>query len=278
MYLEQIPKLILKTAFLILIACFLIVSGCKNNSTESLKSEADAESKTMDRGEEIMSEYLKRDASPFRKSRVRLTVENADGKKEVYVLEASRRQTDGETQTLTHIVESKDGGDLATLTIEKKGEEAKNVNYIPSRDQFRESGTNKMFFGGLTSQELLGEWDKYKTKFLAEKELGSVKVFEVESVLKPKVSSVISRIVSLFSAEDYLPRELRLYNSDGKEIRTFQILETREIGTKRIVSKTEITNHIQNSKITIEVLEMTFPESLPAGFFERDHLKTLAAK
>ena len=42
-----------------------------------------------------------------------------------------------------------------------------------------------MFFGGLTAQELLGEWDKYDYSLVDEKELGGVKVYEVEGTLKP---------------------------------------------------------------------------------------------
>ncbi|MEZ5346967.1 MAG: outer membrane lipoprotein-sorting protein [Pyrinomonadaceae bacterium] len=278
MYLKEFSTTVLRAVFAVFLTALVFVSGCGNSPTAVDDPEVPAETKTENRGEEIMAEYLKRNSSPYRKSRVRLTVENDDGKKEVYVLETARKQIDDETRTLTHIVEPAEDENIATLTIENKGKETVNVNYISSRDQFRESGTNKMFFGGLTSQELLGEWDKYKTKLIEEKEVGGQKVFELESTLKPKASSVISRIVSVFSADDYLPRELHLYNSDGKEIRTFQITETREIAARKFVAKTLITNHIYNSKITIEVLEMTFPEGLPNEIFERDHLKVLAAK
>ncbi|MCB1023277.1 MAG: outer membrane lipoprotein-sorting protein [Acidobacteria bacterium] len=264
---------------LIFIAALVFFSaGCGGTVTREDGSPDQRAETAAQKGEKIIAEYLRRDSSPFRKSRVRLTVKIGNGEDEVFVMEVSRKQTANETLTLTEIIEPKEDSNIATLTLEPKDRETVNINYVRSRDQFRESGTNKIFFGGLTSQELLGEWDKYDSVFLGEKEFKGTKVFEVESTLKPKESSVIARIVTLFGADDHLPRELRLYNSDGKELRLFEIEEIRDIGGRKIVSKTQITNHIYNSKITIEVLEMSFPESLPDELFKREHLKAVSSK
>ena len=67
-----------------------------------------------------------------------------------------------------------------------------------------------MFFGGLTAQELLGEWDKYDYQLLSEKDLNGVKVYEVEGNLKSPGYSIIARSVTLFRADNYLPAEMHL--------------------------------------------------------------------
>ncbi len=271
-------KVLKKIGILTLIAFVFFDAGCGRNTTGGGPTGDSSGETNSEKGGTIIAEYLKRDSSPFRKSKVRLTVTIGNGEKEVFVMNVSRKQTDEETVTLTQIIEPEEDSKIATLTLEPKEKETVNVTYISSRDQFRESGTNKIFFGGLTSQELLGEWDKYDSTFLGEKEIDGRKVLEVESKLKPKESSVIARIVTLFDAEDHLPRELRLFNSDGKELRLFKIEETKELRGRKFVSKTLITNHIYNSKIIIEVLEMTFPEGLPLEIFEKEYLKTLASK
>ncbi len=129
--------------------------------TEASAPSADNTAMRQQRGAEVVAEYLKRDASPYRKNRVRMTIAAPSEPVKVYELEIWRKQTPAETLTLTHVVQPADESDLAALSVERKGQPAINVTYVSSTDQFRETGTNKMFFGGLTAQELLGEWDKY---------------------------------------------------------------------------------------------------------------------
>lgn len=257
--------------FLIVIfaAVSLCTLNCKDTAPDSPAPAVSTKDDGTEKGEQIVSEYLKRDSSPFRKTRVRLTIEREDKTKQIYVLETLRKQTDSETRSLTRILEPKEDNDAATLTIEKEDKPTVNINYIASRKQFRESGTNKIFFGGLTSQELLGEWDKYKHRLLSEK--GGT--YEVESTLKQKEKSVIARIVTHFGADDYLPRQLHLFNSDGKEIRTFKVEETREVGDKKIISRMRINNHVYTTIVTLEILKTTFPENISSSSFEREVLK-----
>jgi hypothetical protein len=270
---------LIRNSLLILLTVFLALGGsCRETAYEDSEETAPAsKKKEADRGELIVAEYLKRDSSPFRKSRVRMTVKPDQGRTDNYLLETSRKQTEGKTLTLTRVLEPKEDSDIATLTIEKKSQPSVNINYIASQERFRESGTNRMFFGGLTSQELLGEWDKYDSKFLGERKEGEKgeKIWEVESRLKPKADSFIKRIVTHFGTEDYLPKKLSLFNYQDKEIRTFDIIETKVFDEKKAVSKTIIRNHLHKTTVTIEVLDMSFPENIAAEKFERGHLKTL---
>src|SRR3972149_5315585 len=57
------------------------------------------------RGNEIVNEYLKRDASPFRRSTVSIVVTEPGGPGKRYVFESIRRQQGGETRTLTRAIE-----------------------------------------------------------------------------------------------------------------------------------------------------------------------------
>jgi hypothetical protein len=250
------------------------LTGCKRETPAG----RDLAAAHQERGRQIVAEYLKRDRAPYRKNRVRMTITSATEPLKVYELEIWRKQTDAETLTQTHVVQPADESDLAALSIERKGEPTINVTYVSSMDEFRETGTNKMFFGGLTAQELLGEWDKYDYSLLEEKEVGGVKVYEVEGTLQPGTDSVIARTRTLFRADTYLPAEMHLFDSDGKEVRTFQVKTFRNVEGREVIWLTEIENHLRPTKITVETLSLDFPEKADDAIFTRDRLKQLSRK
>ncbi|MCO6510888.1 MAG: outer membrane lipoprotein-sorting protein [Aridibacter famidurans] len=256
------------------VAVLLISGSCPGGSGEnSALRDGSPTSAALD-GNQIVSEFLKRDSAPMRRSKARLTVEKEDGGTQTYVLEAFRLQKKDETRTFTRVIEPTDDSDIASLTIEKPGEPAVNITYVESQERFRETGTGKMFFGGLTTQELLGEWDKYDSELAAEKTVEGRKMYEVESTLKEGRDSVIYRIVALFDAETYLPTKLELFNSTGKLLRTFEVEGTAEFDGRTTVSKTVITNHIHRTKITIEQLELDHSIEPDPAMFEKEYLRT----
>ena len=258
----------------LLLGIIVNMSGCKGETPAG----RDDSTARRQRGGEIVAEYLKRDASPYRKNRVRLSISSETEPSKTYELEISRKQTPAETLTLTHVVQPADENDLAALSIERKGEPTVNVTYVSSMDQFRETGTNKMFFGGLTAQELLGEWNKYDFSLVDEKTVDGVKVYEVEGTLKAKVDSTIARTRTLFRADTYLPTETHLFNSEGKELRTFKVKQFRNVEGREAVWLTEIENHVRPTKITIESLRLEWPEKLDDALFTRDRLKQLSQR
>jgi hypothetical protein len=207
-----------------------------------------------------------------------MTITAASEPPQVYELEVWRKQTDAETLTLTHVVQPVKESDLAALSIERKGEPTINVTYVSSMDQFRETGTNKMFFGGLTAQELLGEWDKYDYSLLAEKDLEGVKVYEVEGTLKPSGESIIAQTRTLFRADSYLPAEMHLLDSAGKEVRTFRVKKYRNVAGRDTVWLTEIENHLRPTNITVESLSLDLPDKVDDAIFKREYLKQLAQR
>ena len=250
------------------------LNGCKHEAPAGRDNVADSHA----RGTEIVAEYLKRDASPFRKQRVRLTITSATEPQKIYELEIWRKQSEGETLTLTHVVQPAEESDLAALSIEPKGQPTTNVTYVSSTDQFRETGTNKMFFGGLTAQELLGEWEKYDYSLLSEKDLSGVKAYEVEGTLKAGAESVIAKTRTLFRADNYLPAEMHLFDSAGQELRTFLVKKYQNVAGRDAVSLTEVENHVRPTKVTIETLNLDFPDKADETMFTRERLKQLSRK
>lgn len=251
-----------------------VFTGCRQETPAGRDNAAASH----ERGTEVVAEYLKRDASPFRKQRVRLTITSTTEPQKVYELEIWRKQTDAETLTLTHVVQPADESDLAALSIERKGQPTTNVTYVSSTDQFRETGTNKTFFGGLTVQELLGEWDKYDYSLLGEKDLNGVKVYEVEGTLKPATESVIAKTRTLFRADNYLPAELHLFDSAGQELRTFLVKKYKNVSGREAVWLMEAENHLRPTKVTIEMLSLDLPDKADEAMFTRDRLKQLSQK
>lgn len=274
MKLPPIDRVFSKFAICCVLLLGLGLLSCKHDTPAG----SDYTTVNHERGTQIVAEYLKRDAAPYRKQRVRLTVTSTSEPNKVYELEIWRKQTENETLTLTHVVQPADENDLGALSIERKGEPAINVTYVSSTDQFRETGTNKMFFGGLTAQELLGQWDLYDYSLLDEKQLNGVKVMEVEGTLKPRAESTLAKTRTLFRADNYLPAEMHLFDSGGQEVRTFQVKKYNNVAGRDAVWLTEIENHVRPTKVTIETLSLDFPDKADDSLFTRDRLKQLSRK
>jgi outer membrane lipoprotein-sorting protein len=190
-----------------------------------------------------------------------------------------QQTTDGQRMTLTHVVKPEASSDMASLSVEKKNEKTLNVSYAQSTGKFVEYDSNKQTFGGLTAQELIGgELEKYDYNYLGEKTLDGAKAYDVECKLKPDQDSTIARSTTLFREDNKLPAEIHMFNSKGEEIRTVHVTEFRTIEGHPTVWKTEIDNPGRKAKITIEVLNVTYPAKIDDKLFGRDNLKRLVAK
>ena len=251
------------------------LSACRKSSLDPTSTAKDPESVERERGAQVVAEYLRRDAAPYRQARARVTVSGANQSTQVYELEVSRKQSTDETLSLTQVVEPGTQRNVASLTTERQGTDAVNLTYITANDQFRETGTDKSFFGGVTAQEFLGEWDKYEPRLLSEKDLDGTRSYEIEARLKPNRKSIITRVTAVFRGDTYLPSEMHAFNSDGQELRTFRMTDYRAYSGHTVVGRMEIENHIFKTTVVVEVLNMTFPEKMDDALFTREHLKKL---
>ncbi|HZS48573.1 MAG TPA: outer membrane lipoprotein-sorting protein [Blastocatellia bacterium] len=266
---------------LVLAAC--LAAGCNDDETVNKKAEPiqskPASADTHQKGEQIVAAYLKAIDIPYSKGRIRMTVNTPDEGTKIYEAEVIRRQTSDQTITLTHVVKPENESDLATLAIEKKGQKTENVSYAQSTSKFVEFDSSKQTFGGLTATELLGgELDRYTFNYIGEKNIDGVKSYEVESTLKPGEQSPLARVTTFFREDNSLPIEIHIFNSKGEELRTFHITDYKTIDGHTVTWKTTIENHVNNAKITLEALNLSFPAKMDEALFTRDNLKKLVVK
>ena len=225
-----------------------------------------------------MSEYLKQDSAPLRKNRVRFTVTSDEDPKKVYEIDTVRKQEGNETQTLTQIVKPAEDTDLASLTIEFEGKPTNVITYVASMDEFRETDTGRMFFGGLTAGELLGEWNKFDYRLLGEKTVDGQQLFEIEGKLKKGASSLIAKMNILMSADNNIPVDIQMFDSGGRQIRTYKVTEVKSDPKGSYAARTEIENPVYKSKVLVEVLNREFPASVDDSLFTREKLKQIAGR
>jgi hypothetical protein len=256
----------------------VVLTSCSKTVPTESGPDKNPETLAHERGAQIITEYLKRDAAAYRQTRVRLTISDARDETQVYELDVWRKQAGNETLTMSRIVQPAAQRDLASLTTERQGEDAVSVTYLTANDQFRETGTNKSFFGGVTAQEFLGEWDKYDFRLVNEKDVSGVKSYEVAGQLKPKRNSIIARLTAVFRGDTYLPAEMHAFNSDGEELRTFRITDYRNFSGRPAVERMEIKNHIFKTTVMVEVLNMMSPERMDDSLFTREHLRQIAKR
>jgi len=259
--------------FQLLVTCLLgvcLAFGCGG----STGSNPTTHSTPADRGQQIVDEFLKRDSSPYRNDRIRFTVTDEDKTQKVYEIETWRKQTPDENVTLNDMVAAPQGEEGGrSLTIEGRGRKTVVVTYAQSRDEFRETDSKKMFFGGLTVGELLGDWDKFGYQFIGEKDSNGVHVFEVEGKLKDGADSQVSRMNVLFRADNYVPVESHLFGVDGKEIRTYKTVAIKEDPVHPYASKVDVDNPVYKTHIVIEILSRELPEKIDDAMFAKDKLK-----
>lgn len=260
----------------LLAVAVLFVFGCSDPPPAGGPASGPRQPNAADRGDELIADFRKRDAAPFRKTRVRLTTTEGD-KQEVFEVDVWRKQSGNETRTLSQIIKPVEDTDLASLAVEVEGQPTKTTTYVASREEFRETDTNKMFFGGLTAGELLGEWDKFDFEFVGEKELDGRRGFEVKGTLKPGRSGVVYMMTIMMRADDLVPVELKLYDSTERHIRTYRVVEVKTDQRGPYPARTEVENLVYKNRTVIEVLNREFPDNLDDSFFTRDKLKEIAA-
>jgi hypothetical protein len=264
---------------LLLIAFALTTVGCSDAGSAGTTPSSPPETEsTANKGDEAMAEYLKRDSAPLRKNRVRFTITSETEPKKIYEIDTLRKQAGKETLTLTQIVKPAEDSDLASLTIESEGKPASVTTYVASMDEFRESDTGRMFFGGLTAGELLGEWNKFDYRFLGEKTADGQQLLEIEGKLKKSASCLIAKMNILMRADNQLPVEIQMFDSGGRHLRTYKVTEIKSDDKGPYAARTEIENLVYKSKTIVEILDREFPSAADESFFSRDRLKQIAAR
>ena len=82
-----------------------LLTSCGKTSQPGSGPNKDPEQPASERGPQIITEYLKRDAARYRQTRVRLTISDVRNQTQVYELDVWRKQTGDETLTLTQIAQ-----------------------------------------------------------------------------------------------------------------------------------------------------------------------------
>ena len=248
----------------------MLVFGCGRVDPDSHRSGPSAAN---DGADEIVAQYLKRDAAPFRKLRVRFTIRTESEPDKIYEIDNWRKQTSDSTTTLSQIVKPEEDSDLGSLTFEVKGQKTVVVTYAQSRGEFRETDTHKMFFGGLTVGELLGEWEMFSFRKTGEKEIDGRKVIILDGKLKSGETSIASRMNAAFRTDNFVPVEIHLLDNNDREIRTFKSVEFKDEPDHPYAVRTEVDNPIYKAKISIEILSREFPATIDDSMFVREKLK-----
>src|SRR4051794_14910933 len=113
----------LETAkWLLTLALALIIASCSRNSgDDNAYRPNSAKPTTTDRGQEIISQFQKLDASPYRKDHIRFAVKDEDGKTEASEIDVWRKQSGDSIVTLSVITKPTEDAGTGSLAIQEKG-------------------------------------------------------------------------------------------------------------------------------------------------------------
>lgn len=249
-----------------------MLAGCQQKPGQSNLNEETQRT----RGAEIVAEFQKRDSPPSRHVQLRMSIESPDQPQKTYEFEIWRKHNQDETKSLLHVTAPSSERALVSLSSQQRGQEPVNVTYSPAKNEFEEFNADRQAFGGLTVQEMLGDWGKYDARLISEKDVSGVKMYEVENTLKANESSTIKRFIVLIRSDNMLPAEAHVFNAQDSEIRTYRIKEYRTIEGHPTFWRIEIENPVRKTKINLEVLNESFNERFDDKLFTRENLKRLA--
>lgn len=129
---------------------------------------------------------------------------------------------------------------------------------------------NKAFFGAVTLQEFLGEWDKFDFRLVNEKDVNGFESYEIEGRLKAQAQFHHRAAHGSFPWRHVSACRDAGVRSDRQELRTFRVTEYHSFGDRAVVGRMEIENLIFKTTVVVEVLNMMFPDKLRDDLFTRE--------
>ncbi|TVR03517.1 MAG: outer membrane lipoprotein-sorting protein [Deltaproteobacteria bacterium] len=185
------------------------------------------------------------------------------------------------------------GLDLALTVIRAPAREAGTAtlrnteglwNYAPRADRLMRIPSGMMSDGWMgshfTNDDMMREssWeDDYVTE-LSWGEEGGQRVLRAESVPRPEAPVVWSRVVSVMSAEGWVPLRTEFWDGDTRR-RTMTFSDVREVQGRRVPMRMELTPHDHPGERTVVIYErLEFNVDLDASLFTQRGLRREAQR
>jgi hypothetical protein len=173
------------------------------------------------------------------KTRVRMVLVGADGKRQERSMEVLARLKDGLSQTMVRFFTPEDLAGTAFLVRDQKGGEAEQYIYLSGLKRTRRiSGRERegSFMGSDFTYADIERSDlkRHKNKLLPEEKLGDAATYVLESTVTDPGASY-SKLVTWIRKSDMVALRTRFFDKQGKLIKTLYARKVKEIEGKPVV-------------------------------------------
>jgi hypothetical protein len=204
--------------------------------------------------EEVASKASRADAFGWNgaKTRVRMLLIGADGKRQERSMEVLARLKDGLAQTMVRFFTPADLAGTAFLVREQKGGEAEQYIYLSGLKRTRRiSGHERegSFMGSDFTYADIERSDlkRHKNKLLPDEKLGDAPSYVLESTVTDE-GAAYSKLVTWIRKSDMVAMRTRFFDKQGKLIKTLYARKVKDLEGKPLVVETRMQS--ENGHVT----------------------------
>jgi len=173
------------------------------------------------------------------KTRVRMVLIGADGKRQERSMEVLARLKDGLSQTMVRFFAPEDLAGTAFLVREQKGGEAEQYIYLSGLKRTRRiSGRERegSFMGSDFTYADIERSDlkQHKNKLLPDEKLGDAPTYVLESTVTDPTAAY-SKLVTWIRKSDMVAMRTRFFDKQGKLVKTLYARKVKDLEGKPIV-------------------------------------------
>lgn len=208
---------------------------------------------------------------------MRMTAENADGKRDQVDFRLQRKFTADGASTFISVLAPKEESNKAILAIEREGKPTDATSYLAGLKKLAKlDSSRQLTFRGakVTLQELLGmELGQYSHDDGQRDQSQGEPLIKIEFKAKGDLNLAFPRIVGYFRESDQAPVRFDLFGENGEASKKVAIEETKSIQNHQTITRVGIEDLAQGLKLKLETRKIEYDRGLADKIFTEDYLK-----
>lgn len=256
----------------------VLIAACNGSSSGPVSPTPAAESaKPLPDVSAMIRRMTTQDGCKDFTSEMRMTAENADGKRDQIEFRLQRKNNADGASTFLAVLSPKEESNKAILAIEKTDKPTEAFSYLAGLKKLAKmDSARQLNFRGakVTVQELLGmELDKY-THNAGEREAGQGEaLIKVEFKAKQDLGLAFPSITGYFRESDQTPVRFDLFSDNGELAKKVAIEEVKTIQNHLTITRVAIEDLAQKLKLKLETRKIEYDRGLSDKIFTEDYLK-----
>lgn len=266
---------VFRTSLLLLSAIFCACGDTSPSAnTEAPKIEA---SQPLPDAGAMVRRMITQDGCKDLTAEMRLTAENAEGKREQVEFRLQRKYAAEGASSLMTVLAPKEESDKILLAREKNGQPTEAFSYLAGLKKLAKLDSSRQLgFRGakVTVQEILGmELGQYEHNAGERVTENGEALIKVEFKAKPDLNLAFPRIHGYFREQTQQPVRFELFNDAGAISKKMVFEEVKAVQNRQTITRVGVEDLTQKLKLKLETRKIEYDKGLTDKLFTEDHLK-----